>query len=98
MAADFMMREQDIARVQLLTLMEEAFASELSFNETHRVQTRLADLLLSITDEYLYETGVIFRRWLDDWDIRQRDGDYAESTTSKLKDRYRVVLVAAEPH
>jgi hypothetical protein len=81
---------------QLLELIEEALSKQLSFEETHVIQTRLADLLLTITDDNLYETGVDFRHWLDDWDIRQRDSDYADVTTGRLKARYRAALLLTQ--
>lgn len=86
------MQTHDSEAVQLLKLIEEALSKRHSFDETERVQTRLADLLLTITDDDLYDSGVTFRRWLDDWDIRQRDSEYAAATTRTLKERYLAML------
>lgn len=82
------MRTCESEHVRLLSkLIEEALSKPLSFEESHEIKDRLADLLLTMTDgaSELYETGLALRRWLDDWDIRQRDIDYAEVTTRRLR-------------
>ena len=84
---------------QLLALMEEAFSKSLSFEETYAIQVRLRALLRPIPHSAapdFDEAALTFRRWLDDWDVRQRDSDYADATTARLKESYRLVVAAAE--
>lgn len=34
----------------------------------------------------LYDAGVEFRHWLDDFDIRERDAEYATAVTKRLEE------------
>jgi len=78
----------------LLLLIDQALARPLSFEETEAILVKLAELMRTepaTSEAVADEIGMFFRRWLDDWDIRQRDHDYAAAITAKLAD-YREQL------
>jgi hypothetical protein len=86
----------DSTSSQLLKLIDEALSKPLSFDETTVMQVRLANLLQKEgATRVIDEAGMTLRRWLDDWDIRQRDSAYAKATTRKLREWHAVVLAAS---
>lgn len=75
-------------------LIDQALVRPLSFEETEAILVKLTELMRTEpvgSEAVADEIGMFFRRWLDDWDIRQRDHDYAAAITAKLTD-YREQL------
>ena len=79
---------------ELLMLIDDALSQPRSFGKTEAILVKLAELMRTepvASEAVVDEIGMFFRRWLDDWDIRQRDHDYAAAITAKLAD-YREQL------
>jgi hypothetical protein len=77
-------------RVQqaLAKMVETTLDSEVSIEEAHEISHRLGELMIEAESPLmkdLYEMAILFGRWLDDTDIRQKDLMYNKLLSGQLR-------------
>jgi hypothetical protein len=77
------------AKKKLSELMAGAIRADLSDEEAQLLACGEVKLFLSKVEspffDDLYQVGLQFREWLQDWDIREKDSSYNRVRTQKLQ-------------
>jgi hypothetical protein len=83
MTRSFFRIQQDLVQI-----IDRSTQKEPSVDEAHALNIELLKIIRfaqSKSMQELIDVAVDLSNWLDDGDIRQRDADYSEITTKKLK-------------